>query len=73
MRYGFYLPTRGPLAEPDAIATIVRDGESMGFATIVIGDHIVFPVSVESKYPYTIDGGFPGHGDAMEEVTPLVG
>ena len=73
MRYGFYLPTRGPLAEPDAIETIVRDGESMGFATIVIGDHIVFPVSVESKYPYTIDGGFPGHGDALEEVTPLVG
>ena len=69
MKYGFYLPTRGPLAEPDAIAAIVRGGESMGYATIVIGDHIVFPVFVESKYPYTIDGGFPGHGDALEQLS----
>ena len=26
MKYGFYLPTRGPLAEPDAITAIVRGG-----------------------------------------------
>ena len=69
MKYGFYLPTRGPLAEPDAIATIVREGESMGFSSIVIGDHVVFPVAVESTYPYTVDGGFPGHGDAMEQLS----
>ena len=54
MRYGIYLPTRGPLAEPDAIAAIARGAESMGYATIVVADHIVFPVRVESKYPYTI-------------------
>ena len=30
MRYGFYLPTRGPLGEPDAIASIVEKGESLG-------------------------------------------
>ena len=69
MKDGFYLPTRGPLAEPDAIAAIVRGGESLGYATIVVGDHIVFPVFVESKYPYTIDGGFPGHGDALEQLS----
>ena len=69
MRYGIYLPTRGPLAEPDAIATIVRGGESMGYATIVVADHIVFPVHVASKYPYTIDGDFPGRGDALEQLS----
>ncbi|NKB55988.1 MAG: TIGR03619 family F420-dependent LLM class oxidoreductase [Alphaproteobacteria bacterium] len=69
MRYGFYLPTRGPLGEPDAISEIVQAGEAMGFATIVIGDHIVFPVTVESKYPYTVGGGFPGQGDALEQLT----
>jgi alkanesulfonate monooxygenase SsuD/methylene tetrahydromethanopterin reductase-like flavin-dependent oxidoreductase (luciferase family) len=69
MRYGFYLPTRGPLSEPDAIAEIVRQGEAMGYATMVIGDHIVFPVKVESQYPYTVGGGFPGHGDALEQLT----
>lgn len=71
MRYGIYLPTRGPLAEPDVIAAIVRGAESMGYATIVVGDHIVFPVEVESKYPYTIDGGFPGLGDALEQLSLL--
>ena len=71
MRYGIYLPTRGPLAEPDTIAAIVRGAEAMGYATIVVGDHIVFPVQVESKYPYTIDGGFPGQGDALEQLSLL--
>ena len=71
MRYGIYLPTRGPLAEPDAIEEIARGAESMGYATIVVGDHIVFPVQVESKYPYTVDGGFPGRGDALEQLSLL--
>jgi len=69
MKYGFYLPTRGPLGDPDAIEEIVRQGEAMGFATIVIGDHIVFPVTVDSQYPYTVGGGFPGQGDALEQLS----
>ena len=69
MKYGFYLPTRGPLAVPDAITSVVRGGESMGYATIVIGDHIVFPVDPGSKYPYTLEGGFPGRGDALEQLS----
>ncbi len=69
MRYGFYLPTRGPLGNPDDIAAIARAGEALGYATIVIGDHIVFPVTIDSPYPYTIDGGFPGLGDCMEQLS----
>ena len=41
----------------------------MGFATIVIADHIVFPTEVNSPYPYTVDGGFPGQGDALEQLS----
>ncbi|MBT5194887.1 MAG: LLM class F420-dependent oxidoreductase, partial [Rhodospirillaceae bacterium] len=44
MRYGFYLPTRGPLGNPNDIGAIAQAGERLGYATIVIGDHIVFPV-----------------------------
>jgi probable F420-dependent oxidoreductase len=69
MRYGFYLPTRGPLGNADDITEIVLGGERLGYATIVIGDHIVFPVTVASPCPYTVDGGFPGVGDAMEQLT----
>ncbi len=69
MRYGFYLPTRGPLGNPDDITEIARAGEDFGYATIVFGDHIVFPVEFSSPYPYTVDGGFPGVGDALEQLT----
>ena len=69
MRYGYYLPTRGPLSEPGAISELVGQGEGMGFATIVIADHIVFPAKVNSPYPYTVDGGFPGQGDALEQLS----
>jgi probable F420-dependent oxidoreductase len=69
MRYGFYLPTRGPLSEPDAIAKVVQAGEALGYATMVFADHIVFPTTVDSAYPYTVDGGFPGQGDTLEQLS----
>ncbi|SVD41808.1 uncharacterized protein METZ01_LOCUS394662, partial [marine metagenome] len=68
MQYGFYLPTRGPLGNPDDISAIAKAGENLGYSTIVFGDHIVFPVEISSSYPYTVDGGFPGVGDALEQL-----
>ena len=69
MRFGFYLPTRGPMGEPDALSRLVRDAETMGFDTVVVADHIVFPTEFDSPYPYTVDGSFPGQGDALEQLT----
>src|SRR5437773_10280297 len=69
MRYGFYLPTRGRSAEPDALETLVTRGEALGFNSTVIADHVVFPVTIASKYPYTVSGAFPGGGDALEQLT----
>jgi probable F420-dependent oxidoreductase len=68
MRYGFYLPTRGRTATPEALETLVARGEALGFASVMIADHVVFPTKVESKYPYTADGRFPGQGDALEQL-----
>jgi probable F420-dependent oxidoreductase len=69
MRYGFYLPTRGRSAEPDALEALVQRGERLGFHSTVIADHIVFPVQIASKYPYTVTGAFPGGGDTLEQLT----
>ena len=69
MRYGFYLPTRGRTAEPDALEALVLRGEALGFSSVMIADHIVFPMTIASKYPYTADGRFPGHGDALEQLS----
>jgi len=69
MRYGFYLPTRGETATPDALEALVTRGEACGFSSVVIADHIVFPVTIKSKYPYTVSGAFPGQGDALEQLS----
>src|SRR6185295_4403696 len=68
MRYGFYLPTRGRTAIPEDLEALVRRGEALGFASVMIADHIVFPSVVTSKYPYTVSGVFPGQGDALEQL-----
>ena len=68
MRYGFYLPTRGLTATPEALEALVRRGEALGFHSVMIADHIVFPVTIKSRYPYTVDGAFPGQGDALEQL-----
>jgi probable F420-dependent oxidoreductase len=69
MRYGFYLPTRGQTASPEALETLVARGEALGFSSVVIADHIVFPVTIKSRYPYTVSGAFPGQGDALEQLS----
>jgi probable F420-dependent oxidoreductase len=69
MRYGFYLPTRGGCATPEALETIVQRGEALGFHSVMIADHVVFPAAIASKYPYTVSGEFPGGGDALEQLT----
>ena len=68
MRYGFYLPTRGPTASPEALETLVQRAEALGFASVMIADHVVFPATIKSKYPYTVTGAFPGGGDALEQL-----
>jgi probable F420-dependent oxidoreductase len=69
MRYGFYLPTRGQTATPEALETLVTRGEALGFASVMIADHLVFPVTIKSKYPYTVTGVFPGQGDVLDQLS----
>src|SRR5438309_11259866 len=65
MRYGFYLPTRGPAATSEGLTAIVQRGEALGFHSVVVADHIVFSTLIRSSYPYTVSGEFPGEGDAL--------
>lgn len=71
MRYGFYLPTRGELANRAAIGTLARAGEAAGFHSAMVADHVVFPVTSQSVYPYTVSGEHPSHGDALEQFAIL--
>ena len=71
MRYGFYLPTRGPTATRDGILALAREGERLGLNSAMIADHIVLPVESRSTYPYTLDGRHPSAGDALETFSIL--
>lgn len=71
MRYGFYLPTRGALANRRSIAALARAGETAGFHSAMVADHVVFPVTSRSTYPYTVSGEHPSHGDALEQFSML--
>jgi probable F420-dependent oxidoreductase len=69
MRYGFYLPTRGPLANRQDLSTILETGERAGFHSVMVADHIILPTHIESPYPYTVKGDFVGQGDCFEQLT----
>ena len=64
MRFGFYLPTRGPTAQADSLTEIAVTAESLGFHSVMIADHIVIPETVNSPYPYTVKGNFVGEDEA---------
>ena len=71
MRYGFYLPTRGPTATRDGILALACEGERLGLYSAMVADHIVLPVESKSTYPYTLDGKHPSIGDALETFSIL--
>jgi probable F420-dependent oxidoreductase len=71
MRYGFYLPTRGPLATREALSAILKTGESAGFSSVMVADHIVLPTKITSAYPYTVGGNFVSDGDCFEQLAMM--
>lgn len=73
MKFGFYLPNHGPTARPEPLAAIARKGDELGFYCMVAGDHILVPDEIDSPYPYTVGGQFPGgdSGEYFEQLTLL--
>ena len=73
MEFGFGIPTRGPLATPEHIATLAQQGEALGFGIISVSDHVIIPRRIASIYPYNETGEFAGgpSGECMEQLTLL--
>ena len=76
MQFGFYLPNSGEGASPDALASIARTGDRLGYYCMVAPDHILQPREVHSRYPYSVTGnilagGNSGQGEWPEQVTTL--
>ncbi|WP_417515429.1 TIGR03619 family F420-dependent LLM class oxidoreductase [Minwuia sp.] len=73
MDYGFAWFTRGPLASADGLRTLAVTGERLGYAYMVVPDHVVIPTEIDSTYPYSADGSFPGSGlgECMDVLTAI--
>jgi probable F420-dependent oxidoreductase len=73
MQFGFGIPTRGPMATPESIASLAKKGEELGFAIISVSDHVIIPKAIASTYPYNESGTFMGSpsGECMEQLTLL--
>ena len=73
MKYGYTLPGRGPLMDPETLGVIARKGEELGYDAVYAGDHILVPKNIASIYPYSEGGEYPGgpSGESMELLTLL--
>ena len=66
--FGLDVGIYGPLANPDTIMQLARHAEDAGFELVWVADHVAFPVSFKSEYPYSAKGGFPTrHSDPLME------
>lgn len=73
MDFGLTLPTRGPLASRECIAALATRGEELGFAHLAAPDHIIVPKRIDSTYPYSASGEWPGQasGDSFDQFSVL--
>ena len=71
--FGLDVGIYGPLATPDTILELARLGEAAGFESLWLADHVAFPVSFASRYPYSASGTFPSALDGllMEPIATL--
>ena len=47
------------MVRPTDMPAIAARAEEVGYGSVFVPDHVVFPVRVESPYPYSPDGSFP--------------
>jgi probable F420-dependent oxidoreductase len=57
--FGLDVGIYGPLADPSTILQLAQQAEEVGFESIWLADHVAFPVSFKSEYPYSAKGDFP--------------
>jgi probable F420-dependent oxidoreductase len=71
MQFGCSVPTSGALTQPDAIARIATEAEMLAYDYVTVSDHIVIPIDISSRYPYSDTGEFPSGArvDRHEQLT----
>ena len=73
MEFGLAIPTRGPPADRASIEAIATRAEALGFSWLAVPDHLIVPRAIDSRYPCSDTGAFPGSesGECLEQFTLL--
>jgi probable F420-dependent oxidoreductase len=72
--FGLDVGIYGPLANPETILQLAEKAEATGFESIWVADHVAFPVSFKSQYPYGPQGTFPTRlSDPLMEPVATIG
>jgi probable F420-dependent oxidoreductase len=73
VKFGVHLPHIGPFHDGASMIRYAQAVEQLGYDSVWGSDHVVFPASFVSKYPYSETGDFPLPGAVpwVEEVTTL--
>ena len=73
MKIGFSLAPSGPLSSPEMMSRLAVAGEELGYDYASISDHVVEPVNIHARYPYSESGEFPrnSRGERHEEITTI--
>ncbi len=71
MDFGLMIMARGPGGRAPGLTAMARAAEDGGLDMLAINDHVVVPGNINSAYPYTNSGVWPGAavGECLEMVT----
>jgi len=70
MEFGVHLPQLGRSATRENLIDWAEEADRLGLHSAWVSDHVAWPREIESRYPYTDDGSFPGGFD-MPWLDPL--
>jgi probable F420-dependent oxidoreductase len=59
IQFGWSLQGRGLLAGREAITTLAKRADTLGYDSVWVTDRLVIPTAGTTAYPYSATGGFP--------------
>jgi len=70
---GWVVCTRGKIGQRAHVVRLAQHADRLNFSSIWVTDHIVMPVDMQTRYPYSTTGAFPldPSEDYLEALTVL--
>jgi probable F420-dependent oxidoreductase len=65
VRFATGLPYAGLAATPENVVRFARAAEDAGIDRVQMGEHLLYPKSIKTRYPYTANGEMPPTGSPV--------